>query len=197
MRKLGLYVAAACIVVSALLASMPNSHVKADEDQQGSIVGTWIGRAKVNTPPGTPPFVFTVVTAFNPGGTVTQTNGAFNAHSSENPFLPPPLVVDESDQYGIWKRLEDSNQFAVTFKALLFAGANTPTALYGSFFPGQNVGEVAIQAVLTLHLGDDSDTLEGPFTFQITNLGGTVVSGGSGSGTVSAKRLQIEPLATP
>lgn len=195
MRKPGLYLAAASIVVSALLASMPNSHVKADEDQQGSIVGTWIGRATVNTPPGTPPFVFTVVTAFNPGGTVTQTNGAFNAHSSENPFLPPPFVVDESDQYGVWKRLEDSNQFAVTFKALLFAGANTPTALYGSFFPGQNVGVVSIQAVLTLHLGEDGDTLEGPFSFQITNLGGTVVFGGSGA--VSATRVKIEPLATP
>ncbi len=33
MRKLGLYFAALCIVVSALLASMPRSHVKADDEQ--------------------------------------------------------------------------------------------------------------------------------------------------------------------
>lgn len=34
MRKLGLYFAALCIVVSALLASMPRSHVKADDDDR-------------------------------------------------------------------------------------------------------------------------------------------------------------------
>ncbi len=41
----------------------------------------------------------------------------------------------------------------------------------------------------------DGDTLAGPFTVQFANLGGQVVF--AGSGTISAKRLKIEPLTTP
>jgi len=195
MQKLGLYFAAACIVVSALLASMPNSPVKADDG--GSIIGTWINTVTVNTPPGAPPFVITELVSFNPGGTFIDTLSI--AHSSQNPFLAgpfAPLAADFSDALGIWQRMgDDSNQFAITFKRLIFAGADTPTAAYGAFFPGQHVGFTNIQAVATLQHGQNGDTATGPFTFQLTNLSNRVVL--AASGTFSATRLKIEPLATP
>jgi hypothetical protein len=188
-RQSRLYPLALSIVL-AVFALTPISRVKADDDQDGSIVGTWI--VKIQLGPG---FDETELTAINPSGTFTLTGTAFNPHTSQNPFLPPFLAVDLSDGYGSWKRLGDSDRFALTFERLLFAGSRTPTDLYGPFFVGQSVGEATIQAVGTLHHGDDGDTLEGPFTFQLKNLNGVVV--GTGSGTASFTRLKIEPLATP
>ena len=194
MRKLGLYIGASCIVVSALLASMPNAYANADDDR--SIVGTWIFTITLSQPPELAGFVFTDLVAINRGGTFTNTSTVSHAHSSENPFLPPPAVVDVSDGYGAWKRVgDDSNQFALTLKRFLFAGARTPTALYGSFFPGQNVGELNVQLVATVHTGERGDTLMGQGTFQFVNLAGEVVF--AGSETFSARRLRIKPLATP
>ena len=189
MRKLGLYFIALSIALS-LLALAPISHVKA---ASGNIVGTWIVTVTVNTPPGAPPFVFTDLIAFNSGGTLTATSSTFNAHTSENPLLPPPLVVDTSDGYGNWKpQGDDAKQVALTFNRFLFAGANTSTALYGSFFPGQNVGVNAVQAVGTFQPGKNGDALTGSFTNQFVNLGGEVVF--AGNGTFTAVRLGIEPL---
>jgi len=169
--------------------------VRADEG--GSIVGTWINTVTVNTPPGAPPFVFTELVSFNPGGTIIDTFSI--AHSSQNPFLVgpfAPLAADFSDGFGTWKQLGDeSNQFAGTFKRLIFAGASTPTAVYGSFYPGQNVGVGTVQFVATLQRGQNGDALTIPFTFQLTNLSGQVVL--AASGTASATRLKIESLATP
>jgi hypothetical protein len=194
MRKFGLYLAASCIVVSALLASMPSAHGKEDDDR--SIVGTWIFTITLSQPPELAGFAFTDLIAINRGGTFTNTSTVSHAHSSENPFLPPPAVVDISDGYGVWKRVsDDSNQFALTLKRFLFAGARTPTALYGSFFPGQNVGVANVQAVATIHTGEGGDTLTGQATFQFVNLAGEVVF--RGSETFSAARLRIRPLATP
>jgi hypothetical protein len=190
MRKLGLYFAAVCVAVS-LLVLMPSSHGRVANH---GIAGTWIVTVTVNTPPGAPPFVFTDVIAFNSGGTLTGASSAFNAHTSENPFLPAPLVVDTSDAYGTWSpEGDDSNQIALTFRRFLFAGANTSTALYGSFFPGENVGVNTVQAVGTFHTGSEGDSLTGSFTNQLVNLGGTNVF--AGNGTFSATRLEIEPLA--
>jgi len=196
MRKLGLYLAASCIVVSALLASMPSAYAKADDDDR-SIVGTWVFTITLSQPPELAGFAFTDLIAINRGGTLTNTSTVSHAHTSENPFLPPPAVVDVSDGYGAWKRVgDDSNQFALTLRRFLFAGAKTPTALYGSFFPGQNVGELNVQAVATLHTGEGGDTLtDGQATFQLVNLAGAVVF--AGSETFSARRLRIKPLATP
>jgi hypothetical protein len=190
MRKLGLYFAAVCVAVS-LLVLMPSSHGRVANH---GIAGTWIVTVTVNTPPGAPPFVFTDVIAFNSGGTLTGASSAFNAHTSENPFLPAPLVVDTSDAYGTWSpEGDDSNQIALTFRRFLFAGANTSTALYGSFFPGENVGVNTVQAVGTFHTGSEGDSLAGSFTNQLVNLGGTNVF--AGNGTFSATRLEIDPLA--
>jgi hypothetical protein len=181
-------------VLLVVFALTPNARVKADDDDNdhGSPVGTWILKATLDTPPGSPPFVVTNLVAINPGGTFTITDNVFNAHTSGNPFLPPPFVVDNGDGYGSWER-RGSNQFATTFKRFLFAGAKTDSAIYGPFFVGQHVGEGTIQGLNTLQVGKDGDTWGGPFTFQARNLRGDVVA--AGSGTVSATRLKIEPLA--
>lgn len=189
MKKLRFYIASAYIVV-LLFAFMPESHAQGGNQ---SIAGTWIVTVTVNTPPGAPPFVFTDFIAFHSGGTLTAASSTFNAHTSENPLLPAPLVVDTSDGYGVWKPVgDDSNQFALTFKRFLFAGANTSTALYGSFFVGQNVGVNAVQAVGTFHPSKNGDSLAGSFTNQFVNLSGQVVF--AGSGTFTGVRLAIEPL---
>ena len=187
MRRLGLYCGVVGIALAALMVWTPTTRVKADGR---SIVGTWMFTTTLNTPPGAPPFIFTELAAINPGGTYVDAHGiAFN---SQNPFAPPPIAVDSSDAYGSWQRLGDTNQFATTHKRLLFAGANTPPALYGSFFPGQNVGALTVETVLTLQAGQGGDTLSGPFTAQFTNLEGQVVF--AASGMVSATRLAIQPL---
>jgi hypothetical protein len=189
MRRLGLY-GTGILFVAALLILMPKSH---GQGTNHSIAGTWIVTVTVNTPPGAPPFVFTDMIAFNSGGTLTGASSAFNAHTSESPFLPAPLVVDTSDAYGTWSpEGDDSNQFALTFRRFLFAGANTSTTLYGPFFPGQNVGVNTVEAVGTFHTGKNGDSLRGSFTNQFVNLNGEVVF--AGSGTFAATRLGIEPL---
>ena len=172
--------------------------MKGNDGRKPSIVGTWIITVTLDTPPGAPPFVLTELGSVNPGGTFVDTFSL--DHSSQNPaFTGPfaPLAVDFSAKFGTWKQLgdDDSNQFALTLKEFLFAGANTPTAVYGSFFPGQNIGMGTVEVVATLETVAGEDTLTGPFTFQLTNLAGHVVL--MGSGTFSSTRLKIQPLATP
>jgi hypothetical protein len=192
MRKLGLYFAGVCVAVS-LLVLMPSSH---GQGANHGIAGTWIITVTVNTSPGAPPFVFTDLIALNSGGTLTGASSAFNAHTSENPFLPAPLVVDTSDAYGTWSpEGDDSNRFALTFRRFLFAGASTSTALYGPNFPGQNVGVNTVEAVGTFHTGENGDSLTGSFTNQFVNLNGEAVF--AGNGTFTATRLGIEPLTVP
>src|SRR6202035_5772824 len=98
----------------------------------GGVVGAWINTVTVNTPSGPQPLTTELIT-INPGGTLIDTLTI--ARSSQNPFFVgpfAPLAVDFSDAIGAWKQVgDDSNQFAFTFKRLLFAGANTSTAAYG------------------------------------------------------------------
>jgi hypothetical protein len=197
-RRLGAIAILGGVVILALaVANLPTLQVKA-QDQQGSIVGSWLVKVDVNTPAGPAPFA-TELASFNPGGTFVDAISI--AFSSQNPgFAGPlaPLAVNFSDALGTWKPVgEDSNQFAATFKRFIFAGPNTPTGPtgYGSFFPGQNVGIATIEAVGTVQTGAGGDTAAGQFTFQLTNLQGTVVL--AASGTFSATRVKIEPLAAP
>ena len=186
MRKLAFWIVS--IVLLSLAPFMPSARAQAGNQ---SIVGTWTVTVTVNTPKGAPPFVFTDFIAFNQGGTLSAASSAFNAHTSENPYLPAPFVVDTSDGYGVWKSAgDDSNAVAITFQRFLFAGAASSQALYGPFVPGQYVGTNAVQAEGTLQNG----VLAGSFTTQFTNLGGTMTF--SGSGTFTATRLKIEPLLT-
>ena len=186
MRKLGFGIAS---IVLSLATFMPSARAQADNE---GIVGTWMVMVTVNTPQGAPLFVFTDLIAFNQGGTLTAASTAFNAHTSENPFLPPPLVVDTSDGYGAWKSTSDEpDRVAITFKRFLFAGAATSTTIYGSFVPGQHVGVNVVQAVGALQ---DHDHLAGSFASQFLDLGGKVAF--SGNGTFAATRLMIEPLPT-
>jgi hypothetical protein len=170
-----------------LLLLGAQSSLLADDDRNETIVGTWVLTATL-----APGFINTELSAFNPGGTWTTTSSVFDAHSSEDPFLPPFLTIDTSDGYGVWRGQGRPDQFGLTFKRHLFAGVNTPIDLYGPFFVGQYVGEATIQAVATVHHGESGDTLEGQFTFQARNLRGEVV--GTGSGPFSGTRLRIEPL---
>lgn len=193
MRRRGLYLFAFSIALLALFTLIRNSPVRADADQEESIVGAWRVTVTVDTPPGTPPLIIPELVTLNRGGTFIDTIAI--AHSSQNPsFAGPfaPLAVDLSDAFGVWKPIGDSNQFALTFERFLFAGANTPTAVYGAFFPGQHVGRATIQVVGTLQTTAAGQILTGPFTFQLRNLQETVVL--AAGGTFSATRLQIQPL---
>ena len=194
-RKSGLYFLTRSTLLLMLFASLPSLHVKA-QNQQGSMVGTWVNTVLVNTPSGPVPLL-TELVAVNPGGIFTDAISiAFN---SENPaFAGTPLAVDFSDAFGTWKLVGgNSNQFAATFKRFLFARPNTPIGAYGlgSAFPGQNVGMATIEAVGTLRSTASGDILSGSYTFQLTDLQGNLVL--PASGTFSATRIQIQPLATP
>jgi hypothetical protein len=186
----------------------------AEDDQGESVVGTWIGKATFDNPPGTPPgtpqLMEAELASVHHGGMVTGTSGI--DHSSQNPFVPPGLAVELSDYLGTWEPIGDSDKIAVTFKRLLFLGPNTldpaVTAIYCPAtkcfpgpFPGQNIGRATIQSVLKLQHTKSGDTLSGPFTFQLTNLKDQVALTEdqvvlTGSGTVSLSRVPIEPLAT-
>lgn len=190
MRNLsGSYLPVVGIVLLALFASIPATSGQSDE----SVIGTWIGSVTLDTPPAAPPFIFMDLLSFNRGGTVIGTNGI--SHSAQNPFVPPPLAVDLSDYFGTWVAIGDSHQIAVTLKRLLFAGAKTPTAVYGTFFPGQHVGVASIQGVGTFQPTPNGDNIVGRVTFQLVNVSGQVVF--AGSGTVALGRVGIEPMATP
>jgi hypothetical protein len=174
---------------SALLALALTSDARADEDQGGSIVGTWIGTLSVNDSS----IVITTLVSFGVGGTAAGTNG--DPHNCQNPFVPPVLTVEASDYYGSWAPIIGSNQIALMLKRLLFACPSTPATIYGASFPGENIGLDSIQAVGTVRHSKNGDTLTGPVTFQLTNLFDQVVF--AGSGTASFNRVSIEPMVTP
>lgn len=178
-------VTALAVSVAALGASR-TVHAQAP----GTVIGAWEVTVNVNVPTGDPPFILTEVGTFNLGGTFADTISI--AHSSQNPYVPPPLAVDFSDGYGVWRQTPGTNQFALTLKRLTYAGPSTPS-IYAPFLPGQQVGEAIIEAVGTLQ---SDGTLAGKFTFQLTSLaqaGAVVLADG---GTFSAKRISIKPLAS-
>ena len=86
------------LILFAAFAVTPSSQVRAGDDQGGSVVGTWVGAATFDTPPGTPPFIEAELASVYPGGIVTGTSGI--DHSSQNPFVPPALAVNLSDYFG-------------------------------------------------------------------------------------------------
>jgi hypothetical protein len=186
-------VAAAALAILGMATTMVKHGASLVYADDGNVAGTWVITVTVNTPPGAPPFIFTDLIAFNHGGTLVATSTAFNPHTSE--ILAGPLGVDTSDGYGVWEPGGGPNEIGITFKRFLFAGANASSAaLYSSsFVAGQNVGVNTVEAVGTLHAGEGGGTLTGSFTTQFLNLGGANVF--SGSGTFTATRLEVEPLA--
>jgi hypothetical protein len=167
-----------------------------NQGNQSSVVGAWTVTVYVNGPGGALLPFATEFATFNPGGTFSDAiNLAFN---SENPAFAGPLAafaVNFSDAYGSWKQVgDDPNQIAGTFKRFLYAGASTPASVYGSFFPGQHVGEATVQFTGTVQNTASGQTLSGSFTFQLTNLQGAVVL--SGSGPFAATRIKVQPLST-
>jgi hypothetical protein len=195
-RRSRLFVLAITLATFAAFAVTPTSRAVAQDDQGGSVVGTWTGSFSLT---GTP-FSFTELGSINLGGTMVGVNGI--SHFCDNPLVPPALVVDASGYFGSWAQIGNSDEIALTFKRLLFACPETPPSLYGKFFNGQNIGLATIQALLALQHTRSGDILSGPFTFQFTNFkeltglpSDQVVF--TGSGTVSLSRVAIEPLSAP
>jgi hypothetical protein len=186
-RKRRLFLSAFTLVAFSAFAATPTSQVKANDDQDESIVGTWMGSLSLDNSPFPP---ITELPSFSRGGTVAGTNSF--SHNCQNPF--PVLTVEIGDYFGSWAAMAGSNKIAITLKRLLFACTNTPVAIYYQSFPGQNVGILSVQAVGTVQHTKKGDTLTGPVTFQLTNLFDEVVF--AGSGTASFNRVEIEPLAT-
>jgi hypothetical protein len=196
-RQFGQYRLLVCTALLASFALATSSWVKAQNTQQGSVVGSWVSTVSVYTPSGLVPLA-TELLAINPGGTVVDTLTI--AHSSQNPsFTGPfaPLAAEFSDAIGTWQPVGNSNQIAFTLKRFIFAGPDTPNTptTYEWTFPGQYVGVATIEAVGTLQTTAKGQILSGTYTFQLTNIQGTDVL--KAMGTFSATRLQIQPLVTP
>jgi hypothetical protein len=175
----------AVAAVLALLAFAGLQQAQAfDLDWFRTPVGTWTVTTTFDTP-GSPAFVFSEVASFGLGGTYVGTFAL--DRNSANPFAPPPFAVDFGPKFGTWKRkFPGSSQFDLILKEHLFAGALTPTAVYGPFFPGQNVGIATVKGSPTLN--PSGDELAGPFTVEFANAQGVAVFAGSGS--FKAKRLK-------
>lgn len=195
-RQRRLFFSAFTLVLLAAFTATPSSPATAQDDESGSPVGSWIGTVSFEEPSGSPPQIG--LYNINRDGTITGTDGG-----SQSSDLPPtlcpkpcPLAVDSGGQFGSWARAGD-HQFAATLKAPLFAGANTPTEIYGQSFSGQNVGLGTLQvANITLQHTASGDTLTGRFTVQYQSffLNEVVITT---KGTFSFSRVAIEPLATP
>jgi hypothetical protein len=194
-RQWRLFVSAFTLALGAASVVTPISQVKADDGENGDVVGSWFGTIN----PGTP-LAFTDLLSLNLGGIASGTNG--NAHNSQNPKAPPFARVDASDFFGSWEPIGHS-QFAGTVNWLIFLGPNFDpsvdtdvNAVYcpkgTACFGGENIGVVTLQTVATLQHANSGDSLTGPYTIQYTDLSGDVVF--KGSGTLSFSRIAIEPL---
>ena len=212
-RQWRLFASAFTLVLFAGFAVMPSSPATAEDDENGSVVGSWIGTLTFTKPSGINGLRVAILTNFNRDGTLTGNDGT--AHSSQLE-LPPelsPLAVDYSDYSGSWVPIGDSNQIALTFKQLLFLGPQSPpdlavTAIYcpGSTcgpaptfpFPGQNIDLGTVQAVDVLEHTKSGDRITGDFTFQNRRLPPPLGDGQqvfAGRGIVSLTRIAIEKLA--
>ena len=183
--------------IVATLGGLHTTHAQNQNQQGGSVVGTWLNSVTVDVGPGVSVPLANEFVSFGPGGVFADVISIqFNG---ENPaFAGGPLAafaVNFSDAYGSWKQVgDDSNQFAGTFKRFLYAGASTPASIYGPFFVGKHVGEATVQFTGTVQNSPSGQTLVGRFTFQLTTLQGQVVL--VGSGPFSATRIKVQPLAT-
>jgi hypothetical protein len=185
-RQWRLFASALTLVLFAALVVTPGSPATADD-----CVGSWIGAISFDA--GAPSIIGQL--NINRDGTITGTDGA--AHSSQ--VKPPPALsafaVDSGGYFGSWVHI-GGNQIGGTIKELLFAGPNTPTQIYGSFFLGQNVGIGTLSAEATCQHTSSGDVASGPWTLQLESffLDKVVITN---SGTFSFTRVAIEPLAKP
>ena len=101
---LGLYLLAFSILLLALFASLPSSHVRSRKRRGALSARGFLPQRWLRVSPRE-----RELTAINPGETFTITSAVFNAHSSENPILPPFLMVDFGGGYGSWKQQGDFN----------------------------------------------------------------------------------------
>ena len=183
-RQWRLFASALTLVLFAALVVTPGSPATADD-----CVGSWIGAISFDA--GAPSIIGQL--NINRDGTITGTDGA--AHSSQ--VKPPPALsafaVDSGGYFGSWVHI-GGNQIGGTIKELLFAGPNTPTAIYGPFVLGQNIGLGTLSEDVTCAHTSSGDAIAGPWTFQFYSffLNKVVITN---RGTFSFSRVAIEPLA--
>jgi hypothetical protein len=192
-RQWRLFASALTFVSFAAFAATPSSLATADADQAGECgIGSWIGTISFEAPPGAPPLVGQV--NINRDGTITGTDGGVHGSQVELPPALSALAVDLGDYFGSWARIGGSNRSAGTIKRLLFAGPNTPTAIYGPFVLGQNIGLGTLSEDVTCAHTSSGDAIAGPWTFQFYSffLNKVVITN---RGTFSFSRVAIEPLA--
>jgi hypothetical protein len=183
----------AAVALAAMVGTLGSSHTTHAQNQQGSVVGTWMNSVTVDLGGGVSAPLATELVSFSPGGVFADVISIqFNG---ENPaFAGTPLAANFSDALGSWRSVGDSSQVAGTFKRFIFATPNTPQVYgLGPYFPGQNVGVATIEFVGALQPSSSGPVLAGSFTFQFTDLQGNLVF--PGSGKFSATPLKIQPLA--
>jgi hypothetical protein len=176
----------------ATLASLHTTHAQNQNQQGGSVVGTWLNSVTVDVGPGVSVPLANELVSFGPGGVFADVISIqFNG---ENPaFAGTALAANFSDALGSWRSVGDASQVAGTFKRFIFATPNTPPVYGpGPYFPGQNVGVATIEFVGALQPSSSGQVLVGSFTFQFTDLQGNLVF--PGSGKFSASPLKIQPL---
>jgi hypothetical protein len=185
MRRFFAYAFAAFMMLATIVAA-PQAQAH-DHNSDRSIVGTWILTTTFDMPPGAPPFIVHEFAQFNEGGTFL---GNFELdNNSANPLAPPPFAVDFSTKYGSWKqKWHGSPQYNVILQEYIIAGQNTPTAIYGEFYPGQTVGIVTVKA--TPALNRRGDTFNGPFSYEFKNMAGDLLFAGTGNFVGKRQKLQ-------
>ena len=183
----------ATVALATIVATLGSLHTTHAQNQQGgSVVGTWLNSVTVDVGGVSVPLANELV-SFGPGGVFADVISIqFNG---ENPgFAGTPLAANFSDALGSWKSVGDGSQVAGTFKRFIFATPNTPPVYGpGPYFPGQNIGVATIEFVGALQPSSSGPVLAGSFTFQFTDLQGNLVF--PGSGKFSATPLKIQPLA--
>jgi hypothetical protein len=93
-------------------------------------------------------------------------------------------ALNESPGYGQWVRT-GNHEFAITFVGLEYDLDGTMTGTLGA-----SSGTYKVRA--RVHLSDNSNEFNGPFTTDIFDLNGNVIF--TVSGTVTGKRIVVEPL---
>ena len=171
MRRKAVLLSVVAVVLLGVLAAGRTLPTTAQDAAGEGFVGSW--RLTV-TIPGLPPETF--LATFGADGTFT---------GSPPPAAPAPpgapvRVVLTSSAHGAWESTGDDGA-AITFMVSQASEA------------GDFLGTVTVRSVSRLDAGGDRAT--GEFTFDVADPAGTVVQ--SGSGTLTATRIVVEPLGTP
>lgn len=136
------------------------------DDEEKGIEGSWTATV---TPTGADPFQ--ALLTFDRGGGVI---GSAQGDILLNP--PPGIAPGATAVHGAWKK--SGNKYFFTVKQIIY-GAD------GSFQGGNKVRN-------SVSLKPNGNKLSGQYQFEITDANGNIVF--SGTGTIQAVRIHVEPL---